>query len=82
MNLKEFLKTHKMSQLTLASLVGVDRSTVQRWVRGMSPRLEHAAKIVQCSGGQVSFQDLMGGSIDRGNQAENHQLVGRGTVAE
>ena len=33
-NLNDLLKTHNMSQQTLANMLGVNQSTVNRWVNG------------------------------------------------
>jgi hypothetical protein len=73
-----------MSQVTLASLCGVDRSTVQRWCKGSVPRLIHASKIWHYSDGKVTFDDMMRGKNEKRpqSQAENRNPVERGKISE
>ena len=43
-NLNDLLKTHKMSQQTLADMLGTTQATINRWVKGIN---------------QPSYEDLL-----------------------
>jgi transcriptional regulator with XRE-family HTH domain len=62
MKLKEYMKKHGLKATELAVRMGVCTSAFEHWVSGRrTPRPEHANKLVQITGGEVTLQDIYAG---------------------
>jgi transcriptional regulator with XRE-family HTH domain len=60
LKLKKYLETHEVTAAHIARRVGVSRSYLGRLVRDLhTPRLDVAQKIVEATGGAVTFADLL-----------------------
>ncbi|MGE3064161.1 MAG: helix-turn-helix domain-containing protein [Hyphomicrobiaceae bacterium] len=65
MQLVDYLASKRITSAEFAEQVGVDRSTVGRWLSGESiPRRDAIIKIACETGGQVTANDFMGGASD------------------
>lgn len=57
--LRQFRKTHKLSQQDVAAKVGVNFSMIHHWEKGTrTPRLIHIRKIQEITNGQVTADDF------------------------
>lgn len=62
MRLGDWLTAKKMTDADFATKVGVDRSTVGRWVDGSNmPRRRNMADIARVTDGQVTANDFVEG---------------------
>jgi len=60
MTLQEYLARNGLSQAAFARRIGVSQQAVQRYVDGKRvPKRALAKKIVEVTGGQVTYQDLL-----------------------
>lgn len=59
MRLKDWLDAKHMSPAEFAGLVGVERSTVGRWLSGRMPQKVHRDKIREVTGGAVTGGDFV-----------------------
>ena len=57
MNLKQFLKSKKMSAYSFAKKSGLNRQTIFNIMHGVKPRLRTALKIEEASNGVVKIYD-------------------------
>lgn len=59
MTIRDYLATRKMSQAVFAARVGVDRSTVSRWMGQAHPPASRWVAIERATNGAVSIADLL-----------------------
>lgn len=60
MQLREWLNTKKMPANEFAALIGVDKSTVGRWIAGdVRPSWEIIPRIIDATGGAVTANDFL-----------------------
>ena len=61
MLLREYLANEDLTQAQFASRIGVSRSTVSSWMRGLkAPRPEHVMRIRYITNHEVTFGGLLG----------------------
>ena len=61
MLLREYLANEDLTQAQFASRIGVSRSTVSSWMRGVkAPRPEHVMRIRYITNHEVTFGGLLG----------------------
>lgn len=62
MRLADYLTANGLTAARFADLIGVNRSTVARWLdpeRPIMPHQEHRARILEVTGGQVTANDFV-----------------------
>lgn len=62
MRLADYLTAHGLTPARFADLIGVNRSTVARWLdpeRPIMPHQEHRTRILEVTGGLVTANDFM-----------------------
>ncbi len=69
MRLADYLAQKRMSATEFADLIGVNKSTVGRWLEPVNgktvrPSWEHLPKIVEITGGAVTANDFLESSPD------------------
>lgn len=61
MNIKEYLRTHKITPVEFANEIGVVRQTVAHWLSGRNyPNRYWAKRIERVTKGVVTLQDIYG----------------------
>jgi DNA-binding transcriptional regulator YdaS (Cro superfamily) len=58
MNLADYLKTSKVTQMEFARNLGVAQGTVGFWLHNKPPTLERAIQIEKATNGQVTCEEL------------------------
>jgi len=72
LKLKQYLEKSGVTAAHIARRVGVSRSYLGRLLRGLhTPRLDVAQKIVEATGGAVTFSDLLPSVGETGQQGPN-----------
>lgn len=62
MQLADYLSANNIMPSAFATQVGVDKSTVSRWLDGsLRPGWESLKRIAKCTGGQVTANDFVVG---------------------
>ncbi len=58
MNLSEYLKEAKVTQMEFANLLGVTQGAVGFWLHNKPPTIERAIQIEKATGGKVTCEEL------------------------
>lgn len=60
MKLVDYLRRKDIEHQAFAKKVGVSKTAVSRWIRGATPHLKDALRIVEVTRGRVRLEDLVG----------------------
>jgi predicted transcriptional regulator len=69
MTVAAYIAHHGLNPSSFAKQLGVTRAMVHRWLAGVEPDAKSIRRIVEVSKGEITANDVLGISPDKGGEA-------------